>query len=169
MNSTTLKDLTLWRIVATDAVLLTVACLVPTLSHLLSFPLYWLNPMLLVLLVGMLLVGDRRNAFLLAVLLPTVSMLAVGMPTPIKALCMVVELSTVVFVSGRLQAWNGRFATSLAAILLAVLCGKGVYYLLKALLLAPATLVSTPLWVQLLVAVVAAVGYAVWMKLKSNK
>ena len=82
---------------------------------------------------------------------------------------MVVELSTVVFVIGRLQAWNGRFATSLAAMLLAVLCGKGMYYLLKALLLAPATLVSTPLWVQLLVAVVAAVGYAVWMKLKSNK
>ena len=169
MNSTSVKVQPLWRIAAIDIVLLVVACGVPTLSHLLAWPLYWLNPMLLVLLAGMLLVGDRRNAYLLAVLLPVVSMLAVGMPTPLKAFCMVAEYSTVVFVSGLLQAWNGRIVGSIGAMLLAMLGGKVVYYLLKAALLAPVALVSTPVWIQLLVVVAAAVVYAALMKLKTKK
>ena len=169
MNTSSAKVQSLWRIAAIDAVLLVVACGVPALSHLLAWPLYWLNPMLLVLLAGMLLVGDRRNAYLLAVLLPVVSMLAVGMPTPTKALCMVAEYSTVVFVSGRLQAWNGQFAGTFGAMLLAMLGGKAVYYLLKAVLLAPVVLVSTPVWMQLAVVVVAAAIYATLMKLKIKK
>ncbi|MBQ6067904.1 MAG: hypothetical protein IJK84_00235 [Bacteroidales bacterium] len=161
MNATFVKWGALWRVVAIDALLLMVACLVPTLSHLLAWPLYQLNPMMLVLLAGMLLVGDRRNAYLLAVLLPVVSMLAVGMPTPLKALCMVAEYATLVFVCGRLQAWNGSWLGRTGALLVAVLAGKVVYYMLKALVLAPAVLVGTSVWLQLGVAVVAAVVYGV--------
>ena len=166
MNTTSVKVQSLWRIAAVDALLIAVACLVPTLSHVLALPLYYLNPMLLVLLAGMLLVRDRRNAYLLAVLLPVVSMLAVGMPTPLKAVCMVAEYATVVFVSGLLQGWNKRFVGTLGAMLVAMLAGKAVYYLLKALILAPAVLVSTPVTVQLLVVVAAAVLYAVFVSLK---
>ena len=165
MNTTSVKVQSLWRVAAIDALLLAVACLVPTVSHLLAWPLYYLNPMLLVLLAGMLLVRDRRNAYLLAVLLPVVSMLAMGMPTPLKAVCMVAEYASVVFVSGLLQAWNERFVGTLGAMLLAMLAGKAVYYLLKALVLAPAVLVGTPVWVQLAVVVVAATVYAT-LKLK---
>ena len=169
MNTSIVKVQSLWRIAAIDAVLLVVACGIPALSHLLAWPLYWLNPMLLVLLSGMLLVGDRRNAYLLAVLLPVVSMLAVGMPTPTKAFCMVAEYATVVFVSGRLQAWNGRFVGALGAMLLAMLAGKVVYYLLKAFVLSPAVLVSTPIWVQLVEAEAAAAIYDTLMQQKNKK
>ena len=79
-----------------DSVLLATACLIPTLSHITALPLYQLNPMLLVLLAGMLFVPSRANTMLLALLLPTVSMLAVGMPTPLKAVCMVAEMLTIV-------------------------------------------------------------------------
>ena len=168
MNNTTVKDQSLWRVAAIDAVLLTVACCIPTFSHLVAWPLYQLNPMLLVLLAGMLLVRDRRNAYLLAALLPVVSMLAVGMPTPLKALCMMAEYSTVVLVSGRLQAWNARFVGTLGAMLLAMLAGKVLYYLLKALLLAPAVLVSTPVAVQLLVVLAAAAIYAAIVKVRNK-
>jgi hypothetical protein len=160
MNTTSVKVQSLWRVSAIDALLLTVACLVPTVSHLLAWPLYQLNPMLLVLLAGMLLVRDRRNAYLLAVLLPVVSMLAVGMPTPLKAVCMVAEYASVVFVSGLLQGWDKRFVGTLGAMLVAMLAGKVVYYLLKALLLAPAVLISTSVALQLAVVAVAATVYA---------
>ena len=142
------------RTIVVDALLLTTACLVPTLSHLFAFPLYHLNPMLLVLLAGMLLVPDKRNALLLALLLPLVSMMAVGMPTPLKALCMMAELSAVVLISGRFSVQG------FVPMLLAIIGGKIVYYLLKALLLAPAVLVSTPVLTQLIVAVAAAMLFA---------
>lgn len=142
------------RTIVVDALLLTTACLVPTLSHLFAFPLYHLNPMLLVLLAGMLLVPDKRNALLLALLLPLVSMMAVGMPTPLKALCMMAELSAVVLISGCFSVQG------FVPMLLAIIGGKVVYYLLKALLLAPAVLVSTPVLTQLIVAVAAAMLFA---------
>lgn len=169
MNATSVKVQSLWRVAAIDALLVVVACLVPTVSHLLAWPLYYLNPMLLVLLAGMLLVRDRRNAYLLAVLLPVVSMLAVGMPTPLKAVCMVAEYASVVFVSGLLQGWSKRFVGTLGAMLLAMLAGKAVYYLLKALILAPAVLVSTPVWIQLLVVMASATLYATIIRLRTKK
>lgn len=169
MNTTSVKVQSLWRVAAIDALLVVVACLVPTVSHLLAWPLYYLNPMLLVLLAGMLLVRDRRNAYLLAVLLPVVSMLAVGMPTPLKAVCMVAEYASVVFVSGLLQGWSKRFVGTLGAMLLAMLAGKAVYYLLKALILAPAVLVSTPVWIQLLVVMASATLYATIIRLRTKK
>ena len=89
MNTLTCNKPALLRTALVDITLLAVASLIPTLSHLTALPLYQLNPMMLVLLGGMLLVRGRANAILLAVLLPVVSMVAVGMPTPLKALCMV--------------------------------------------------------------------------------
>ena len=96
----TLKSQSIVRFAALDAVLLTVGCLVPAASHLLAVPLYMLNPMLALLLVGMLLGRDRRNTLLLAILLPTVSCLLVGMPTASKMVCMMAELATVAVLFG---------------------------------------------------------------------
>jgi multisubunit Na+/H+ antiporter MnhG subunit len=45
---------------------------------------------------------------------------------------------------------------SFAAIIAAMLCGKVVYYALKALVIAPAVLVTTPVATQAIVALVAA-------------
>ena len=108
----------------------------------------------------MLAVRSRTNAFLLAVLLPVVSMLAVGMPTPLKALCMAAEMLSIVGVYTLLQRlWRAaatRTWASFATIVTAMLCGKVVYYALKALVIAPAVLVTTPVATQAIVALVAA-------------
>ena len=160
MKATQIKALPLVRTLTIDLVLLSAACLLPTVSHLLAWPLYQLNPMLLMLLAALLLVRDRRNAYLMALLLPMVSMLAVGMPTPLKALCMSAEFATVVFLSGRMQGWNTRFLTSFGSMVLAVVGGKCVYYLLKALIISPAVLVTTPLWIQGLSVMAAALMFA---------
>ena len=67
-------------LVAVDMTLVTVACLIPAVSHLFALPLYMLNPMLALLLVGMALGRDWRNALLLAILMPLLSSLLTGMP-----------------------------------------------------------------------------------------
>lgn len=133
------------RLALTDMALLGVACLVPSVSHLLALPLYMLNPMLALLLVGLLIGRDWRNAMVLAVLMPLVSCLVTGMPAAPKMVCMMAELATVATLFGVLS----RRWTVLPSVMAAVLAGKVVYYLLKALVMAPAVLVGTAWWMQL--------------------
>lgn len=130
---------------ALDAVLLTLACLIPAVSHLLAVPLYMLNPMLVLLLAGLVLGRDWRNALVLAVVMPLLSCLMTGMPAAPKMVCMMAELTTVVL----LFVWLNRKWAVLPAMLAAVLAGKVVYYALKALVIAPAVLVGTAWWMQL--------------------
>ena len=128
------------------AALLTAACLIPSASHMLALPLYMLNPMLALLLAGILLSLDWRNALALAVLLPLVSFLMTGMPAAPKMLCMMAELATVAAATSLL----GRRWAALPSVLVAIVAGKVVYYLLKAIVIAPAVLVGTDWKLQLL-------------------
>ena len=150
----------LWRTAAMDLAFVGGACLVPTLSHLTALPLYQLNPMLLMLLASRLLVRGNRIGRL-DLRSANALLLAVAMPTPAKALCMAAELTAVAGLYSLLedrmpaQRW-AHFGLMIAAIV----AGKGVYYALKALLLAPAALVGTPLPVQALAALGAALLFA---------
>ena len=139
------KSNKLIRLALTDMALLGVACLVPAVSHLLALPLYMLNPMLALLLMGLLIGRDWRNAMVLAVLMPLVSCLVTGMPAAPKMVCMMAELATVATMFG----WLQRKWAVLPAVLTAVLAGKAVYYALKAVVIAPAVLVGTAWWMQL--------------------
>ena len=139
------KSNKLIRLALTDMALLGAACLVPAVSHLLALPLYMLNPMLALLLAGLLIGRDWRNALVLAVLMPLVSCLVTGMPAAPKMVCMMAELATVATMFG----WLQRKWAVLPAVLTAVLAGKAVYYALKAVVIAPAVLVGTAWWMQL--------------------
>ena len=180
MTTTIVKRPSITQIALIDAAVLGIACLIPTLSHLTALPLYRLNPMMLVLLGGMAAVRDPESGTTLsrkAVLLPVVSMLAVGMPAPAKALCMVAEMLTFVSVATMMErAWHrtahGRdtawrcFAAVTGMTLGAMLCGKIVYYGLKALLLPSVALIGTPLLTQAVVMVAAAGLYALLLTRK---
>lgn len=140
------KTKTLTRNLLIDAALLTAACLIPAASHLLALPLYMFNPMLALLLAAILLGRDWRNALMMAILLPAVSCLLTGMPTAAKMLCMMAELVTVAAIFTWLQhKWH-----TLPAILTAIIAGKAVFYIMKAIVIAPAMLVTTPWTIQLL-------------------
>lgn len=145
---------TIGRYAVLDVSLLAAACLIPALSHLTALPLYMLNPMLALLLVGMLIGRDWRNALALAVLMPLASSLIVGMPTAPKMVCMMAELATVAVLFHLIMGFEARkpkFNLGVfPAVFLAVVSGKLVYYALKALILAPAVLVGTEWTVQLL-------------------
>ena len=135
---------TLVGIAVADLMLLAAACTVPAMSHAFALPLYAINPMLALLLAGVLLGRDWRNGLVLAVLMPLVSSIAVGMPAAPKMLCMMAELATVATVFGLLnRSWK-----ALPAVFVAVFAGKVVYYALKALVIAPAVLVSTAWYIQ---------------------
>ncbi|MCR5821339.1 MAG: hypothetical protein K6F85_00265, partial [Bacteroidales bacterium] len=86
-QTSALRDVTL------VALLAGVACLVPAMSHIIALPISALNPMLIVLVIGMAFLHDRRFGYLLAVAMPVVSCLVTGMPTPLKAVCMIAEFS----------------------------------------------------------------------------
>lgn len=140
------------RTILVDLSLTGAVCMLPAL-HVIAPWVGQLSPMLLLLLAGMAMVGDRRNAFLLALAMPLLSMLAVGLPTPAKALCMAPELLTVVSVYTFLERKMQHNVVSLTgAMLAAVVSGKIVYYALKAMLIAPVALISTPVAMQALVA-----------------
>ena len=152
MNITVSKTALSLRDVVIDLFILGLVCLIPSVSHAVAFPLYRLNPMLLCLLGSMLLVGNRANAYVLAVLMPTVSMLVTGMPLFSNYVCMVPELLVTV---GLLTFMERRTNVFVATVVAAVV-GKVVFYSLRAMLFAPAVLVGTSVWLQLAVIVVAA-------------
>lgn len=137
------------NLVALNAVLVGLSLLIPTMSHLTALPLYQLNPMLLLMLAGILIGKSRYNSLLLAVALPFVSYLIVGMPTATKALCMAAELSTLSLVFPLLLGTRTTTVATWYSIVVAMLCGKIVYYLMKALLIG-GTLVETDPTLQIL-------------------
>ena len=155
MNANISKTDTLVRTIAVDSLLVLTICAIPAVSHLLAFPLYKLNPMLIALTVGMAMVADRRNAFLLAVLMPLTSMLFTGMPVIANAVCMIPELMAVVAVYHVTEKHLPKFVAFVAA----AIAGKVVFYSLRALLFAPAALIGTNLLVQLAVIVAAALVF----------
>ncbi len=134
------------KLAVLDTVLVAAACLIPAASHLFAVPLYVLNPMLALLLAGVILGRDWRNALVLAVLMPLVSSLLTGMPAAPKMVCMMAELVTVAGLFHLLsRRWN-----AVVSVFAAILAGKVVYYALKAVVIAPAVLVGTEWWMQLL-------------------
>ncbi|MBO4752640.1 MAG: hypothetical protein J5526_07875 [Bacteroidales bacterium] len=165
MISEKIKQRSLVRAGLIDAALLVAACLIPAMSHLLALPLYMLNPMLMVVVAGMLLVNSRWNAYLLALVVPFVTCLVAGMPTPLGALCMVCEYAAVVTVFGLMARRNSGFWWVFGSILTAVLAGKVVYYLAKWILLRPEQLIGTSLvWQTVSVLAIAAVFALLWYR-----
>lgn len=144
------------RIIIIDTVLLGVICAVPALTHWLAMPLYKMNPMLMALLAGMLLVRPKGNSYLLAVLLPVVSMLLTGMPAGGRCVCMVAELTLLTAVYGLLRERVPVFVAMMSAMVV----GKLVFYGLLALLVSPEVLVGTQVWFQAVLGLTLAGVYA---------
>lgn len=143
MISENIKQRNLVRAGLIDAALLAAACLIPAVSHLLALPLYRLNPMLMVLAAGMLLVNNRLNGYILSLVVPFFTCMVAGMPTPLGALCMVCEYATVVTVFNLTLRRGSGFWKIFGSILAAVVAGKAIYYLAKWLIVRPDNLIGT--------------------------
>ncbi len=127
--------------------------LIPTFSHLLSFPLYYIEPMRLMVVIAII-HSHRYNAYALAITLPLFSFAVAAHPVFIKSILISIELLFMVWLFYRLSQYLNSFAN----ILLSIWASKILYYGLKYIailtLLPKEHLVATPIHLQVITSVV---------------
>lgn len=143
------------RSIVTDIVLLGVIYLLPTISHLLAFPLYLLDPMRIVIFASILISNNKYNSYLLAATIPLFSYFFGGHPVFLKSIIISIELLANVMIFWILmKRWKNLFCITLSSILFA----KVIYYVLKILFVELGCLqmdiVSSPVTLQVVVSVV---------------
>lgn len=135
--------------VAFDIIALTAIYLVPVFSHLFAIPIYYAEPMRLMLVLAIMFTS-KKNAFIIAATLPIFSLMVSGHPVFYKALIMSGELLLNVFIYFLLVEKLKNKFTSMA---LSIALSKGAYYGLKILLLnltlISGDLIATPIIFQL--------------------
>lgn len=142
----------LWKSLLIDFSALAFIYLAPTFSHLLSLPVYFIEPMRLMLILA-LAHTTKRNAYLLALTLPLFSFLISSHPVFIKMILISFELVVNVYIFYLLK---DRMAKVFPAILMSIIASKVIYYAIKYVLIYAALLssglISTPILIQIITA-----------------
>lgn len=125
------------RIVVLDVIAIGIMYLVPTLSHLVSLPLYKFEPMRIVLLANFLLLTDKRNAYIMAITLPLFSFAVGNHPVLLKAVLMGAELALNIFLFTQLSK---KIRNNGVSMFLSIVLSKIAYYAVKF------TLIFTGIW-----------------------
>ncbi|MFN7493588.1 MAG: hypothetical protein ACK5RG_11775 [Cyclobacteriaceae bacterium] len=151
-----------------DLFIWTLISVIPALSHLLPFSLYYLEPMRIFLFLGYLLSKDKRNAYILALTIPLVSVVISGHPTPVKAGLISFELLANIFI---FEIGKRYIAYVPMVLFVSILFSKVIYYFLKFLLMSggllEGKLITTPIYYQVLSALfVTGVFYLFFSKRK---
>lgn len=143
------------KIAFVDALCLAALYSLTALAHVISFPLYYLDPMRLALLLGFVFTLRKGNAYLLAVTLPLFAFVTTGMPAVPKLFLIMIELATNVALLSIL--WKKAKLNVVLAVFLSIVGSKLLYYGLKYAFISfgwmTSGLVSTALWIQAVVAV----------------
>lgn len=123
---------------------------VPAISHLLSFPVYYIEPMRIMLILAIV-HTTRKNAYLLAFTLPLFSLLISAHPSLIKTSLVTGELLLNVWLFFFLSE---KLVNKTLSIFLSIVVSKILYYLIKFLLINSALisgeLISTPIYIQII-------------------
>ncbi len=82
---------TISRTFLIDSIALGFILLMPALSHVIGIPLYFIEPMRIMLVIALILTS-RYNAYIIAMVLPLFSFLVSGHPAPVKMLIIMSEL-----------------------------------------------------------------------------
>ncbi len=130
---------------------------VPALSHMLSLPIYFIEPMRLFLILA-LVHTNKTNAYILALTLPLFSFAVSAHPVLPKMLLITGELVFNVFLFFLFMKY---VKNTFASIFLAIVGSKMTYYLVKFILLQLVVLkgglVSTPILIQVITTIVFSV------------
>jgi len=135
-----------------DFVIILIIFFIPTISHILPFPLYILDPMRILVFITLIFSNNKTNTIIIAMLIPVFSMIFTGHPTFWKSFLISTELliNILIFFSlyqkVKIPLW--------ASVLISIIVSKLIYYCLKYLFinlgLIEGSLISTPLLTQLL-------------------
>jgi len=128
---------------------------VPAISHMLSVPLYYIEPMRLMVIIAMI-NSSKRNSYLIALSLPVFSFLISSHPIFPKMLIMTLELGLNVWL---FYMFARLMRNYFYAMLLSVVLSKGVYYLLGYMAvqmsyMSSGEMSTSPLYIQAIVTVV---------------
>ena len=138
-----------------DVIFLMLMYLIPTLSHLTSWTLYMFEPMRCVLLLNLLVLGNKKNAYLMAITLPLFSYFVGSHPVLVKSLIMTIELVMNIWL---FDMFTRKVANCMLAMLLSILVSKALYYSLKYVSISFGLLntdiVDTNIFIQLMVALI---------------
>jgi hypothetical protein len=123
---------------------------VPAISHLLSLPVYLIEPMRLMLILA-LVHTTKQNAYIIALSLPLFSFLISAHPVLPKMILISFELVLNVFLFFALLK---KLDNTFLAVLVSIILSKLVYYVLKfaliKLTLIDSGLISTPIVIQVI-------------------
>ena len=133
-----------------DLIALLAIYLVPAVSHLLSFPVYYFEPMRIMLILAIA-HTTRKNAYLIALTLPLFSLLISAHPSLIKTSLITGELLFNVWLFFFLSE---KLSNKTLSIFLSIIASKIFYYLVKFLLITSVLLngdlISTPMYIQII-------------------
>lgn len=139
------------RYLTADIFVICFIYLVPSLSHMTSIPFYLFDPMRLAL-VFCIIHTDSKNSILIALTLPLISLLISSHPILIKSIMISAELLINVLA---FYLFYKRQKNLFVSMFISILLAKVFYYSAKIIILnfglIKGNLVSTPLWLQLIV------------------
>lgn len=145
------------RTIIFDILALLAIYLVPAISHLLGFPIYYLEPMRIMLILAIA-HTSKKNTYLIALTLPIFSFLISAHPSMIKTSLVTGELLLNVWLFFFLLE---KISNKTSSIFLSILISKIFYYLVKFLLINSALmggdLISTPVYIQIIMLLVMSV------------
>ncbi len=147
---------------------LVIVYFLPAISHLFSFPVYYIDPMRIIVLLS-LVHTKKENAVILALTLPIFSFLVSSHPVFAKSGLIVMELFTNVILFLYLSKKYNLFISAIIAIILS----KVVYYVAKYIFINLSIindkLFSTPIYIQLITAIVLSLYIFYFTKKKETK
>lgn len=130
---------------------------IPAISHMVTYPLYYFDPMRCIILLGFLRYRNKWNSAFLALTLPLISYFISGHPIIFKSLIISAELLINVFL---LSYFLKKEMNSFFAVCGSIITSKIAYYLLKLLAIklsfVHTNVVDTDLIFQIAVCVVIA-------------
>jgi len=152
MENTSVFPLTIQKIknIVFDLIALLAIYLVPAISHLLSLPVYYIEPMRIMLILAIV-HTSRKNAYLIALTLPLFSMLISAHPSLVKTFLITGELLLNVWLFFLLSE---KLSNKTLSIFLSIVVSKIFYYVIKFLLVTSALisgdLIATPIYIQII-------------------
>ena len=157
------------KVITFDLIALSVIYLLPTISHIIEFPIYYLDPMRLMVFL-IIIHTDRKNSYIIAGTLPLVSFLTSSHPVLLKSLVMSGELMINVWLFFKLSE---LFKNNILPAVFSIILSKGLYYTVKFLLVSAALIssdfITTPLYLQLITIVLITIYAFVMMPNKESK
>ncbi len=140
----------------------------PAISHLFAFPLYYLDPMRILVLLA-LVHTKKENAVILAITLPIFSFLVAGHPVFAKSGLILSELLINVLLFLALEkAFKNVFVAGFTSIILSKIFYYVAKYFLVSVGIIEGSLFSTPIYIQLIMSVLFAGYIFIFMNKRGN-